>query len=98
MMLVQPPRSPRRSRRMSFTLLFCALTLLGGASRGAAGADDDEPVVANKKLSQWLEVLQDKNSPLKQRKASLIVMGMYAGKYPGLIPGLVRALQKDDDE
>ena len=48
--------------RVRIILLVVALAFTGSAA--GARKDDDEPVVAKKKLSEWLEVLQDKNSPL----------------------------------
>src|SRR5947209_14022095 len=80
--------------RLAPLSLVCALLL----PLAVAAADDDDMVVAKKKLSQWLEILQDRNSPLKERRAAVVVLGIYVPKYTGLIPGLTRALAKDDDE
>lgn len=59
--------------------------------------DDDDPVIAKRKVSEWVKILQNEGAPLKQRKAALVVMGLTDPKLPGVIPGLISAMRRDPE-
>ena len=71
-------------------LLLCSI--LGWASCASA---DDDPVVRNKKLSEWLAILHDDPSP-KQRLVALVVAVELVGpKNSNVLPAVLKELKEN---
>lgn len=85
----------RRTLAVSLALLFF------WAAPGRPADDDDDTFedieIATKKISEWVKILQDKEAPLKNRKAALVIMGIANPKRPTIVPALVGALRRDAD-
>src|SRR5215471_5995627 len=73
---------------------FLALTLL--VLVPLCRAADDDPVIAGKKASEWLELLE-KGENGKQRRAAVIALGIAGPKATGAVAGLSKALRQDKD-
>src|SRR5215471_15747130 len=72
--------------------LFLALTFF--LSIQPAQAADDDPVIAGKKASEWLELLEKGDKPEK-RRAAVIALGIAGPKTTGAVAGLSKALRED---
>ena len=75
-------------------LALTALLLIADAGRGFAF--DDEPTLAGKKASEWMDLLQ-KGETLKARRAGAIALGVIGPKYMGVVQSLARAMRKDPE-
>lgn len=81
-------------KHLLFSLpLTCAL-LFVSALRSA----DDDPVVANKKMSEWLEILQNKSIAVKQRRAALVVLSIHGSRVSGTVLALIAALEDPEED
>src|SRR5215831_13357803 len=76
-------------------LIPIACLALAFAQDGRIAADDDT-VVAGKKTSEWLDLLE-KGEKLNQRRAAILALGIAGPKTPGVVGGLSRAMRKDKD-
>jgi HEAT repeat protein len=64
----------------------------------AAHAEEDEPVVLSKPLSQWLEMLRNDGKPERRRAALIALEQIGAKRSRQVVPAIMTALRADQDE
>lgn len=79
----------------SWMILLVALALLHGVP---ARAEDDDPVLRGKKLSEWIALLQD-GKTIGQRKAGLLAVQLIGPrKSRKVTPALIAALRENTED
>lgn len=81
---------------MSRLRLFLALALCTIA--GTLRADEDDPKLRNRPLSEWLEMLRADPAPERRRAALLAVELIGTAKSPKVLPAILAALRDDADD
>src|SRR5262245_38500436 len=77
--------------------IVLALLLSLGACPRLCAADEDDPVAAGRKASEWLEMLRSDPAP-KRRQAALIALEIVGPKARKVLPGIANAVRKDAEE
>src|SRR5262245_59923835 len=76
---------------MARALLCLSLVLLAAPARA-----QDDPEIRGKKVSEWLEQLQNDKDPRKRLQA-LLVVELVGAKARPVVPGLAKALRQNPD-
>src|SRR5262245_25509583 len=76
----------------SVPLIFVVISCAAGAL-----ADDGEPTLRGKTVTQWLEMLHGRESKLEDRQRALLALRILGPKVRGVVPGLGQALRKNPE-
>jgi hypothetical protein len=75
--------------------VVCAIVTLGVLGVGSAyGADQNEPQIGGKTVSQWIKVLKSGRTPTARGQAAQM-LGSLGPKAKAAVPDLIEALKKD---
>jgi HEAT repeat protein len=82
--------------RLSLAVMLGALLLAFASSRQAL-AQDDDPTVRGKKISEWVKILHE-DPELRKRQAALLVMEFTGAKVKRIVPALLKEMRENSEE